>query len=327
MTHDHDHGHGVGESSDRTWLFAALWLLLLLMAGEVTAGLLAGSLALLSDAAHMLTDVASLGLAIVAVQLAARPAQGAMTYGLRRVEILSAQINGAALLILGGWFAYEGVQRLIRPPQVEGKLVLITALVGVAVNLAATMCVNKANRASLNIEGAFQHILTDLYAFLATVVAGLVIWLAGFSRADALAALVVAGLMLKSGWALVRAASRVLLEAAPDGFSPDAIGAQLAALPGVVEAHDLHIWEISSGQPALSVHVLVGEDADCHERRVAIKQLLREEHGVKHTTIQVDHFAAGEEHCDQPHGLVHRSGRDEPRAMEQTGTHGHHCRG
>ncbi|EFV13514.1 cation diffusion facilitator family transporter [Segniliparus rugosus] len=326
MPHDHDHGHGLAAGSDRRWLFAALALLLVFMAGEVVAGLIAGSLALLSDAAHMLTDVASLILALVAMNLAARPAQGAMTYGLRRAEILSAQLNGATLLVLGGWFAYEGILRLIHPPQVEGKLVLVVALIGVAVNIAATMCVGKANRKSLNVEGAFQHILTDLYAFIATVVAGLAIWLTGFVRADALAALVVAALMLRSGWGLVRAASRILLEAAPTGFSPDAIGAQLVAMDEVVEVHDLHIWEISSGQAALSAHVLVTDAADCHERRVAMERLLREEHGVDHTTIQVDHFAEGEEHCEQAHGRVHRSERDGTAPMEQTGRHEHHSR-
>lgn len=324
MAHDHDHGHGLDANSDRKWLFAALGLLLLFMTGETAAGLASGSLALLSDAAHMLTDVASLVLALVAMKLAAKPAEGAMTYGLRRAEILSAQLNGATLLVLGGWFVYEGVARIVRPPQVEGKLVLVVALVGVAVNVAATVCVGKANRSSLNVEGAFQHILTDLYAFLATVVAGLAVWLAGFARADAFAALVVAALMLKSGWSLTRAASRVLLEAAPDGFSPDAIGAKLVALDDVVEVHDLHIWEISSGQAALSAHVLVTSAADCHERRIAMERLLREEHGVEHTTIQVDHFAEGEEHCEQPHGRVHRSQRDQTGHVEHTRSHEHH---
>jgi cobalt-zinc-cadmium efflux system protein len=157
------------------------------MAGEVVVGVIAGSLALLSDAAHMLTDAASIVLALVAIGLAARPPKGGYTYGLKRAEILSAQANGVTLLVLAGWLGYEAIRRLISPPPVAGGLVLGTALVGIAVNLAATWCLSKANRSSLNIEGAFQHILTDLFAFIATAVAGLVLVLTGFTRADAIA--------------------------------------------------------------------------------------------------------------------------------------------
>ena len=154
------------------------------MAVEVVAGILAHSLALLSDAAHMLTDAGALALALVALRLAARPAKGAMTYGLKRTEILSAQFNGATLLVLGLLIVYEGIRRLIDPPEVEGGVVLVVALVGVAVNLVATVVLHGADRTSLNVEGAFQHVLTDLVAFIATAIAGLVILLTGFDRAD-----------------------------------------------------------------------------------------------------------------------------------------------
>jgi len=248
----HGHGHGVGRTADRRWLAAALALILTFMAVEFVVGLIAGSLALISDAAHMLTDAAAIALALVAIRLAARPAQGGYTYGLRRAEILSAQANGITLLLLAAWFCYEGVRRLLDPPAVEGGLVLVTALVGIVVNVAATWCVSRADRSSLNVEGAFQHILNDLYAFIATAIAGLVVLTTGFARADAIAALVVAGLMIKAGWALLRESGRIFLEAAPRGVDPDRIGADLAAVEGVDEVHDLHIWEITAAAIAVA---------------------------------------------------------------------------
>ncbi len=307
MGHGHGHGHAVGRSADRRWLAAALALILTFMAVEFVVGLVAGSLALISDAAHMLTDAAAIALALVAIRLAARPAKGGYTYGLRRTEILSAQANGITLLLLAAWFCYEGVRRLLDPPAVEGGLVLVTALVGIVVNVAATWCVSRADRTSLNVEGAFQHIVNDLYAFIATAIAGLVVLTTGFARADAIAALVVAGLMIKAGWALLRESGRIFLEAAPRGVDPDRIGADLAAVAGVDEVHDLHIWEITSGEPALSAHVLVRPDVDCHAARLAIEQVLRADR-ITHTTLQVDHQEpVGAEHCEDAHGPVHRA--------------------
>jgi len=312
--HDHGHGHGHGPSADadRRWLGAALGLIVAFMVGEVVVGLAAGSLALISDAGHMLTDAASIVLALVAIRLAARPAQGGFTYGFKRAEILSAQANGITLLLLAVWFVYEGVARLIAPPAVDGVLVFATALVGIVVNVAAAWCISCANRTSMNVEGAFQHILNDLFAFIATAIAGAVVWATGFARADAIAALVVAALMLKAGWGLVRDSGRVFLEAAPAGADPEAIGAQLAALPDVAEVHDLHLWQITSGQPALSAHVLVAPGGDCHHVSIQARQLLREQHRLEHTTLQVDHTPGGElggvdVHCAEPHGMTHRA--------------------
>lgn len=297
--------------ADRRWLSIALGLIVAFMLVEFVVGLIAGSLALISDSAHMLTDAASLVLALIAIRLAARPARGSFTYGLRRAEILSAQANGISLLLLAIWFVYEGVVRLITPPPVSGALVLGTALVGVVINIAAAWCISKANRTSLNVEGAFQHILNDLFAFIATAIAGTVVLLTGFDRADAIAALLVAVLMAKAGWGLVRESGRVLIEAAPAGISPDEVGARLVAADKVVEVHDLHVWEITSGEPALSAHVLVTERADCHGVRQDVQRMLRGEFGISHTTLQVDHVGApgedDEEHCADAHGPVHRA--------------------
>ncbi len=188
MTHE-GHTHGASANADRGKLAITLGLLLGFMATEVAVGIAVNSLALLSDAAHMLTDAGAIALALVAIRLAARPPKGAMTYGLKRVEILSAQFNGTTLLVLGLLIAYEGIRRLVEPPSVGGVAVLVVALIGVAVNLAATWTLSKANRESMNVEGAFQHILTDLAAFIATAIAGLVIITTGFGRADGIASL------------------------------------------------------------------------------------------------------------------------------------------
>ena len=306
MGHGHGHGHGVSAAADRRWLGTALALIVAFMVVELVVGLLSGSLALISDSAHMLTDAAAIALALVAIRLAARPASGGYTYGLKRAEILSAQANGITLLLLAAWFCYEGVRRLITAPPVEGGPVLVTALVGIVVNIAAAWSVSKANRTSLNVEGAFQHILNDLFAFIATAVAGLIVLTTGFVRADAVAALVVAALMIKAGWALLRESGRIFLEAAPRGVDPDRVGAELAAVEGVSEVHDLHIWEITSGEPALSAHVLVRPDVDCHAARVAIERVLYADH-ITHTTLQVDHQEVGAEHCEHAHGPVHRT--------------------
>jgi cobalt-zinc-cadmium efflux system protein len=284
-----DHAHGPGPGADRRLLTGAFLLIVAFMAAEVAAGVLAHSLALISDAAHMLTDAASIALALVAMRLAARPPYGGYTYGLRRAEILSAQANGITLLVLSAWLGYEAVRRLIAPPEVHGGLVLGTALAGVLVNLLASWLLARANRTSLNVEGAFQHILTDLYAFVATAAAGLVMILTGFSRADPIASLVVVALMVRAGAGLVRESGRIFLEAAPAGLQPDAIGRALAAHPRVVEVHDLHIWQITSGMPAASAHVLVTAGQDCHTVRADLERVLDDDYGITHTTLQVDH--------------------------------------
>ena len=288
MGHHHHHGHAHGESDSRR-LAIALALIVGFMCVEVVVGILADSLALLSDAAHMLTDAGALALALVAIRLTRRPAAGAMTYGLGRSEIVAAAINGTTLLVLGLLFVFESVRRLIDPHPVEGAAVLIVAVVGIVVNLVATWILAGANRDSLNIEGAFQHILTDLAAFIATAVAGAVILLTGYERADGIAAMFVAALMLRAAYYLLRESGRVFLEAAPRGLDPEAIGRRMAAQPGVTEVHDLHIWEVTSGFPAMSAHVLVGRDRDCHDARRELEAVLHDEFGIEHTTLQVDH--------------------------------------
>jgi cobalt-zinc-cadmium efflux system protein len=287
--HTHSHSHAIEPDADRARLAAALALILAFMAVEVAVGVVAHSLALLSDAGHMLTDAAGIGFSLLALRLAARPARGAMTFGLRRVEILSAQANGVTLLILAVLIAYEAIRRLFDPPHVHAGLILAVALVGVAVNLAAAWLLSRANRRSLNVEGSFQHILTDLYGFIGTAIAAVVILVSGFQRADPIVSLLIAALMVRAGYGLVKASGRVFLEAAPEGLDPQAIGSALVGQPGVVEVHDLHVWEVTSGFPALSAHVLVGSDCDCHVARREMEAMLHERFGLDHTTLQVDH--------------------------------------
>jgi cobalt-zinc-cadmium efflux system protein len=289
----HDHVHADGRTAERSALKAALALILGFMAVEVAAGVLASSLALLSDAAHMLTDAAALGLALTAAKLASRPPHGAMTYGLGRAEILSAQANGITLLVLAALIVYDAISRLVSPRHVDGGVVLAVALAGVLVNLVAARILRSGEGTrSLNVEGSYRHILTDLYGFIATAVAAIVILLTGFSRADSIASLLIAALMLHAAYGLLMASGRVFMEAAPAGLDPDQIGSVLAAQPGVVEVHDLHVWEVTSGFPALSAHVVVRAGDDCHELRRILQQLLEKRFGVQHTTLQVDHDAA-----------------------------------
>jgi cobalt-zinc-cadmium efflux system protein len=284
----HRHGAATIDTSTRR-LAVVLALIVAFIVGEVLAGILAHSLALLSDAAHMLTDAGAIALSLIALRLAARPARGNLTFGLRRAEILSAQVNGGTLLVLAGLILYEAVHRLISPPAVNGWTVLGVALVGVAVNLIATWQLAQANRQNMAVEGSYQHIITDLYAFFGTLVAASIIVTTGFMRADAIASLLVVGLMLRSAYGLLKASGRVLLEAAPAGLDPHEIGHALALDGRVVEVHDLHVWEIGSGFPSLSAHVLVEPLDDCHGVRRDLERMLHDRFGIDHTTLQVDH--------------------------------------
>jgi cobalt-zinc-cadmium efflux system protein len=259
--HGHEHGaghsHGVSADADRRYIWTALCLLGGFMVLEVIVAIFTGSVALLADAGHMLTDVGALAGSLWALSLARRPAAGQWTFGLKRAEILSAAVNGITLLVVGALVAFESVQRLFDPPPVQGIALLVVAIIGALVNLVATWIMARANRSSLNVEGAFQHLLTDLYAFIGTAIAGVVIVTTGFVRADAIASLIVVLLMVKAAWGLLGESGRVLLEAAPRGMSLEQIRDHLLAVPEVVTVHDLHVWTVTSDLPALSAHVVV----------------------------------------------------------------------
>ena len=284
MSHSHVH------HSARRPLALALALIVALMAAEIVFGVLAGSLALLADAGHMLTDAAALALALGAAAFAARPARGRWTFGFRRLEILAAHVNGITLLVVGVVIVYTAIGRLVDPPEVRGGVVLVVALAGIAVNLAASVLLAGPSRHSLNVRGAFLHVVTDLAAFAGTAVAGAVVLATGWDRADPVASLAVAGLIFWSSWTLLRESTRILLEVAPG--EPREIAEAMLALPQVADVHDLHVWTVGSGFPSVSAHVLVEPGADCHALRLELSRLLRDRFELAHSTLQVEHAPA-----------------------------------
>ena len=306
--HDH-HGHGdgghahiPGPGADRRYLLIALGLLAAFMAAEVIVAVLSGSLALLSDAGHMLSDVGAIAAALWAIRLAARPAAGAWTFGWKRAEILSAAGNGITLLVVSGIVGVEAISRLIDPPRVDGGPVVVVAAVGIAVNIAAAWVLARADRSSLNVQGAFRHVLTDLYGFIGTVIAGVIILATGWTQADAIASLLVVGLMLKAAWELLRASGRILLEAAPENMDLDDVRAHLLSTDHVRGLHDLHAWTVTSGLPTLSAHIVIDDACftdGCVPRLLDQLQTCIAGHfDVEHSTFQLEATA----HADHEPG-------------------------
>jgi cobalt-zinc-cadmium efflux system protein len=299
------HSHVVSAGGDTGYLAIALALIVGFMVVEVVVALFSRSLALLSDAGHMLTDAAAIGASLWAIRLAARPAAGSWTFGWKRAEILSAAGNGITLVVVGALVAVEAIRRLLHPPPVQGGPVVVVALLGVAVNVVAAWVLVKANRSSLNVQGAFQHILTDLYGFIATFIAGVVIVLTGFVRADAIASLIVVALMFHAAWGLLRDAGRILLEAAPAGVDLDQIRGHLRGNDHVLDVHDLHVWTVTSDLPALSAHVVVDDACflDGHTPQLLdqMQDCLVGHFDVAHSTFQFEPASHSDhEHHDHP---------------------------
>jgi cobalt-zinc-cadmium efflux system protein len=298
--HGSGSGHGLNAEADRRYLIIALALLCAFMLAEIIMAVISGSLALLADAGHMLADVGAIAAALWAIRLAARPAAGSWTFGWKRAEILSAAGNGVTLLVVSGIIAVEAVSRLIWPPRVDGVPVIAVAAVGVVVNIAAVWVLARADRSSLNVQGAFRHVLTDLYGFTGTIIAGVVIIATGFTRADAIASLIVVVLMLRAAWALLRDSGRVLLEAAPRDMNLDDVRAHLLANGHVHDVHDLHAWTVTSSLPALSAHVVIDDSCfnDGHAPRLLdeLQACLTGHFDVEHSTFQLEAAAhAGHE--------------------------------
>ena len=289
MGHDHDHAR----VESRRALATALLLTASYTVVEVVGGLYAESLALLADAVHMLSDNVALGLALVAAWLAAKPATPERTYGYKRAEVLAALVNGMLLVALAIWIFVEAVTRLRDPGDVLGGWMLAIALVGMAVNVAAGVVLARARSHSLNVEAAFRHVFADLLGSFGVAVAAVVILATGWVEADALVSIFIGLLVLASTWTILRDSTAILLESTPRGIDAAELGQRLASAPGVVEVHDLHVWTITSGFPALSAHVLVRPGEDCHGRRRELERLLHDEFGIEHTTLQVDHAGEG----------------------------------
>jgi cobalt-zinc-cadmium efflux system protein len=284
-------GAGTGGGSIR-YLVVALGLIVAFMVGEATAAAIGGSLVLFADAGHMLTDAAALAASVWAARLATRPPRAGWTFGLKRAEVLSAAVNGISLLAVGVVIVAEGIQRLLTPPAVAGGLVLGVALVGAVVNVAATLVLARADQSSINVRGAFAHILTDLYAFAGTAIAGLVLLLTGWSRADALGSLVIAVLMFRAAWPLLRDSGRILLQGAPEEVSLDEVRRHLCEVDHVVDVHDLHAWTVTSGEPVLSAHVVLQDRCfgDGHAPQVldSVQACLAGHFDIAHSTFQFE---------------------------------------
>lgn len=293
--HSHDHGrghaHGHRVASQRA-LLGVFALTLAFTAVEIAGGILTGSLALLADAGHMLSDTFAIGLALFAVSLTRRPATARRSFGLQRAEILAAFVNGLTLVLVGGWIAWEAIQRLDERPKLLGGWMLAVAAVGIAVNAVAAAILMRSGRESLNIEAALRHVLADLLGSAGVVVAALVIVTTGWTLVDPLVSLAIAVLIAASAWAVLRDSTAILMESTPSGVDAEAIARAVVEIPGVTSVHDLHVWRITSGFDTLSAHVLVGRRENCHALRRDIERMLEQRFGITHTTLQVDHDAA-----------------------------------
>jgi cobalt-zinc-cadmium efflux system protein len=292
--HDHAQEHGRDRlAANRRALAGALALVVTFMLVEAVAGILARSLALLADAAHMLADAGALGLALFAAWIAERPATPERSYGYRRAEILAALANGVALVAIGLWIIVEAVRRLGDPAEPLAGWMLAVGVVGLGVNVAAAVIVGRVRGGSLNLEAAFRHVLADLAGSVGVIVAAVVILLTGWVQADTLIGLAIGLLVVGSAWAVLRDSVAILLEATPRGLAAEEVGRAMTGVRGVRQVHDLHIWTITSGFPALSAHVLVAPGADCHAIRIELDRLLAERFELTHTTLQVEHEDAG----------------------------------
>jgi cobalt-zinc-cadmium efflux system protein len=295
----HEHPHEAVRGESRRALGITLALTVSFTIAEVIGGLLTGSLALLADAGHMLSDNLSLGLALFAAWLAGRPETPEKSFGYKRAEILAALANGVTLVAISIWIFVEAFSRLREPPEIPGIPILIIATLGLVVNAAGVIVLSRSGSESLNVQGALRHVIADALGSIGVIFAALVIVLTGWRYADPLASVAIAALILASSWTLLRDSTNVLLEGTPRSIDAKAVGRRMAASDGVAEVHDLHIWEITSGFPALSAHVLVGRSEDCHARRRELEDLLAREYGISHTTLQVDHLG---EHESESHG-------------------------
>ena len=289
MGHDDHHDHGHRGAGDERRVFWAMLLTGGFMVAEVVGGIVAGSLALLADAGHMLTDTAALGLAWLAFRIGRRPADPSRSYGYHRFQVLAAFVNGVTLIVIVGWIAFEAVRRLFAPVEVLGGLMLAIAVLGLVVNVAAFLLLHGGDRENLNVRGAALHVLGDLLGSLAAITAaGVILW-TGWTPIDPLLSVFVALLILRSAVMLVRRAGHILLEGTPDWLDVGELRRALReAVPAVEDVHHVHVWSLTSGKPLLTLHAEVGEGADYGEVLVAITRLLEDRFGIGHATIQIE---------------------------------------
>jgi cobalt-zinc-cadmium efflux system protein len=293
--HGHGHSHAQGADSERR----VLWALLLtagFMGAEVVGGVISGSLALLADAAHMLTDAASLALAWVAFRVARRPADPRRSYGYHRGQVLAAFVNGAVLVAIVFWIFFEAVQRLREPVPVAGGLMLAVAALGLAVNVAAFLVLHGGDRQNLNLRGAAAHVLGDLLGSAAAILGAVVILWSGWTPIDPLLSIVVGLLVLRSAWLIVRESAHILLEGTPTEIDPQGLRrALMEDIPALEDVHHIHAWSLTPERPLLTLHARVGEDADDQATLVRIKQVLAQRFGIDHSTVQIERGYCGDD--------------------------------
>jgi cobalt-zinc-cadmium efflux system protein len=285
----HSHAHHADTTDARRRLAFVLALTVTFTVVEVVGGLLAESLALLADAGHMLSDSLSLTVALVAAWAAQRPATSQRTFGFKRAEILAALFNGVTLVAISIWIFIEAGRRFDDPPEVEGGLMLGVAVAGLLVNAAGAAILARGAHDNLNVSAAMRHVVADLLGSVGVIVAAVVVLATGWNYADPVVGVVIGVLVLGSSWTILRDSTRILLEATPKGIDAGDVGRRMRSLPGIVEVHELHVWTITSGFPALAAHVMVAPDDDCHARRREIERMLNSDFGITHTTLQVDH--------------------------------------
>lgn len=293
MGRGHAHGHGM--DSERR----VLWALLLtagFMGAEVVGGLLSGSLALLADAAHMLTDAAALALAWVAFRIARRPADPKRSYGYHRGQVLAAFVNGGVLIAIVAWIFFEAFRRLREPVAIEGGLMLAVATLGLLVNVAAFLILHGGDRQNLNLRGAAAHVLGDLLGSAATIVGALVILWTGWTPIDPLLSILVGLLVLRSAWLIVGESTHILLEGTPAEFDPAGLReALMADIPVLEDVHHIHAWSLTPERPLLTLHAQIGESADSQATLLRIKEVLAERFGIDHSTVQIERGPCGDD--------------------------------
>ena len=315
MSEDHKHDHSHSHQSNRRRLIAVLALTFTYMLAEAIGGFVTNSLALLSDAGHMLADVASLGLALVALWFAARPATAKKTYGYYRMEILAALANGAALVVISLLISYEAFQRIKTPQDVKGLEVMVIAIGGLAINAVSAIVLHGASEHNLNMRGAFLHVIGDALGSVGAVVAGVVIWRWGWVLADPLISVAMCLLIIYSSWQLIRESVNILLEGTPSHINIRAVAESMQRVPGVIDVHDLHVWTISSGLEALSAHVTIESGISHRAALESLQERCRSDFNIRHLTIQI----VSPEEADVPGGKLYKITR---RGESESEAHG-----
>ena len=300
---DHDHSHNLRGAGKRS-LIIAFALIAGFMFVEVVGGILSGSLALLADAGHMLTDAASIAVALIAMHFADRPPSAQRTFGYHRLEILAALVNALALWLIVAWILFEAYGRFNSAPEVDGEIMLSIGVIGLCVNLGAAWILHRSADRNVNVEGAFLHVIADLLGSVGVVVSGILVWAFGWTLADPVASVIIAALILASSWRLMKKVVHVLLEGTPEHIDVYQLCSRLEALEGVTQVHDIHVWTLSPGNEALTAHVLIEPDypGDVEALRLRLRNIIYDDFGIGHITLQVEKSLEG---CNEDHRFDH----------------------